>query len=143
VPRQRGGLAGLELLEVRAIPAPGTAGRILVRNGRGTPREFALAILVGPRLDPRLAAEADWPLVPLEDDGGDRKQLRELTEEMGYDRADYVKLLVDAWALAGRDDFQRLASAFCTALAVRPVLEGEVLEGVIAIATGREPTCST
>jgi len=70
-------LLGLDLVEVRAVPVPGCRGRIKVQKPARRPREFAMAVLVGPLLDPRLV-EGEvprWQLVPLDGQDGDQKQL--------------------------------------------------------------------
>ena len=91
--------------------------------------------MVGILCDPRQPPLPPFPPLPLEDETPDEEQLREVTEEMNLDRRAWKRLCAEAAELVARDDFNRLQGALKTALADRPLVEGELLKGIIAIGT--------
>ena len=128
-------LLGLAVTEIRVDWPDDCQGRVRLRRRRTQRREFALLVMAAFLCDPRKPPFPPFPPLPLEDETPDEEQLREVVEEMDLDRPAWKRLCQEAAELVARDDFNRLQEALKTALAHRPLLEGKLLAGIVAIGT--------
>lgn len=128
-------LLGLDVIQIRTRPSGASRGAVRFKVARA--RDQALVVLAAVLTDPRLP-DPRWPFYPLEDETGDERRLRESIEDLGYDEEQWKQLRADALELTARTDFIQLEETFKSALRHYPVLNGELLQGVIAVATREE-----
>ncbi len=106
-----GVLLGLDVKEARAdCPTPRTAGHVTTIGPMATPREFGLMVLVG-----GLDNDDDWPPRWPPDKSSelaDERQLAEVVERLGLDKAGYLGLYEEALQLAASRRFRSLAAGY-------------------------------
>jgi HK97 family phage prohead protease len=91
-----------------------------------------MALLAGQLSEPSTDS-IRWPLLHDDEASDDERILYELVTELGYERADWGKLVSEAAALNARADVHRMERTLAAALERHPALEGDLLKAILKI----------